>query len=79
MKFNMIIPLSESQSLSVTIYSDGLFLDKTELNSWHLTPSIYSVGAGVQYIQLTVCEVHIYQQKVDICNRMSLALESSKL
>ena len=67
MKFNMILfPLSESQSLSVPHYFDGPFPDKTELNSWHLTPSIYSVGAGVQYIQLTVCEVHIYRQKVDI-------------
>ena len=64
MKFNMIFPLNESQSLSVPLYFDGLFPDKTELNSWHLTPSIYSVGAGVQYIQLTVCEVHIYRQKV---------------
>ena len=66
MRFNMIFPLIESRSLSVQLYFDGPFPDKTELNSWHLTPCIYSVGAGVQYIQLTVCEVHIYQQKVDV-------------
>ena len=43
----MIFPLIESRSLSVQLYFDGPFPDKTELNSWHLTPSIYSVGAGV--------------------------------
>ena len=47
MRFNMIFPLSESRSLSVPHYFDGPFPDKSELNSWHLTPSIYSVGAGV--------------------------------
>ena len=74
MRFNLMFQLSESRSLSVQLYFDGPFPDKTELNSWHLTPSIYSVGAGVQYIQLTECEVHIYQQKEDICNGMSLAM-----
>ena len=63
MRFNMIFPLSESRSLSVPHYFDGPFPDKSELNSWHLTPSIYSVGAGVQYIQLTVCEVQIGSPK----------------
>ena len=64
MRFNLMFQLSESRSLSVQLYFDGPFPDKTELNSWHLTPSIYSVGAGVH--RTYVCEVHIYQQKVDM-------------
>ena len=64
MRFNILFPLIESRSLSVQLYFDGPFPDKTELNPWHLTPSIYSVRAGVHRIY--VCDVHIYQQKVDM-------------
>ena len=49
------------------LYFDGPFPDKTELNSWHLTPSIYSVGAGVQYIDRENSQKYFGQLKCK-CN-----------